>query len=56
MNPTISRLMRLAVTKIEARRARRELHQLDDRALADLGLSRGDIDAVVRGGFWRPAR
>ena len=56
MNPTISRLTRLAATKIEARRARRELQQLDDRALADLGLTRSDIDAAVRGGFWRRTR
>ncbi|HJO68261.1 MAG TPA: DUF1127 domain-containing protein [Rhodospirillales bacterium] len=30
-------------------RARRELRALDDRQLADIGLSRGDINAVVEG-------
>ncbi len=30
-------------------RARRELNSLDDRQLADIGLSRADIEAVVSG-------
>ena len=30
-------------------RAVRQLHQLDDRLLADIGISRGDIDARVWG-------
>jgi uncharacterized protein YjiS (DUF1127 family) len=30
-------------------RAIRELSQMDDRALADIGISRGTISAVVRG-------
>jgi uncharacterized protein YjiS (DUF1127 family) len=29
----------------------RELRELDDRMLADIGLDRGDIDAVARGGY-----
>ena len=33
----------------ERNRARNELHRLTDLELADIGLSRGDIDAVVRG-------
>ena len=30
-------------------RAIRQLNQLDDRLLADIGISRGEIDARVRG-------
>ena len=33
----------------ERRRLRNELQALDDRLLADIGLSRGDIEAVVAG-------
>jgi uncharacterized protein YjiS (DUF1127 family) len=36
------------------RRAIRALQQLDDRALADIGVSRSDIESAVRDG--RPAR
>ena len=39
-----------AIRRWRAReRARRELQALDDRQLADIGLSRGDIEAVVHG-------
>jgi uncharacterized protein YjiS (DUF1127 family) len=31
-------------------RVRDELYAMDDRQLADIGLSRGDIEQVVRGG------
>ena len=37
----------------ERSRARRELQRLTDLELADIGLSRGDIDAVVRGDIAR---
>ena len=37
----------------ERGRARRELQRLTDLELADIGLSRGDIDAAVRGDFVR---
>jgi uncharacterized protein YjiS (DUF1127 family) len=30
-------------------RARRQLSQLNDHLLADIGLSRGEIDSAVRG-------
>ena len=35
--------------RAEIRRALDHLHALDDRMLADMGLSRGEIDGVVRG-------
>lgn len=34
---------------VSGTRAVRQLHQLDDRLLADIGLSRGEIDARVWG-------
>ena len=37
----------------ERSRARNELQRLTDLELADIGLSRGDIDAVVRGDMAR---
>lgn len=37
----------------ERSRARHELQRLTDLELADIGLSRGDIDAVVRGDMVR---
>ena len=37
----------------ERSRARRELQRLTDLELADIGLNRGDIDAVVRGDIVR---
>jgi uncharacterized protein YjiS (DUF1127 family) len=39
------------------RRAIRELHQLDDRTLADIGVTRGEIVSAVREGLpLRPLR
>ncbi len=33
-----------------------ELNSMSDRQLADIGIARGDIDAVVHGRFVRSAR
>ena len=38
----------------ERARQRRALTQLNDRMLADIGLSRADVDGEVRKPFWRP--
>ena len=43
-----------AVRKWQERsRARRELQRLTDHDLADIGLSRGDIDSALRGDLVR---
>ena len=43
-----------AVRKWQERsRARRELQRLTDHDLADIGLSRGDIDSALRGDIVR---
>ena len=41
---------------VEETSVRHQLEVLDDRQLADIGLSRGDIEAVVHGRFKRPSR
>jgi len=40
----------------ESARIRQQLETLDDRQLADIGLSRGDIEAVAHGRIGRPRR
>jgi uncharacterized protein YjiS (DUF1127 family) len=45
------RLARDLAAKRVLRRAIRELHQLDDRMLADIGISRGEIEPAVRNGL-----
>jgi uncharacterized protein YjiS (DUF1127 family) len=40
----------------ERRAAARELHALDDRTLRDIGVSRSEIEWVVRGPHWTRAR
>jgi uncharacterized protein YjiS (DUF1127 family) len=46
MPGVLTRMMNFAARS----RAVRQLHQLDDRMLADIGLSRGDIESRVWGG------
>ena len=41
------RLVQPIVSWHQLRAARRELMELDDRQLADIGLSRGDLDAAT---------
>jgi uncharacterized protein YjiS (DUF1127 family) len=48
-------LSRAAAQEWNAGRARRQLHQLNDYMLSDIGISRGEIDGAVRG-FDRPSR
>jgi uncharacterized protein YjiS (DUF1127 family) len=45
------RLARDLAAKRLLRSAIRELHQLDDRMLADMGITRGEIESVVRNGL-----
>src|SRR5262249_19768638 len=45
-----SRLARNRADERLLRSAIRELHQLDDRALADIGITRGEIEFTVRHG------
>ena len=42
----------LLVTWQERLRERHTLASLDDRMLRDMGLSRSDVDAETRKGFW----
>ena len=53
--PTASRsIWHWIVRRIEARRTRRqasELMALNDRMLADIGLTRGDVTRLARGGW-----
>jgi uncharacterized protein YjiS (DUF1127 family) len=44
-------LVRDLATKWVLRRAMRELHRLDDRTLADIGVTRGEIESAVRDGL-----
>ena len=48
-----ARLVAAAVRDVRGRRAAAELRELDDRMLADIGLSRSDIEQAIR--FGRPA-
>jgi uncharacterized protein YjiS (DUF1127 family) len=45
------RLARDLAAKRVLRSAIRELHQLDDRMLADIGITRGEIESAVRNGL-----
>ena len=49
-------LLRILWRAHRRNRARRELMSLDDRALNDIGLSRGDIESVVEGLLRGPVR
>ncbi len=50
----LARTMRWLARERRLRAARRELHAMDDRLLADMGITRHDIDEVVRNG--KPAQ
>ena len=45
----IARLFRAIGDELRTREMVRALQRLDDRALADIGISRGEIDDRVRG-------
>jgi len=45
----IARISRAIFSELRARRVANTLHRFDDRMLADMGISRGEIDGLVRG-------
>lgn len=49
MTTPITRLGRAVARRWHARRDIRRLSQFDDRMLADIGITRGEIHAAVRG-------
>ena len=50
---SMRRMLKDWATRLELRAAIRELNKFDDRTLADIGLTRGEIELLVRDG--RPA-
>lgn len=51
-----STIVRTVRRWVEQSEVRHQLETLDDRQLADIGLSRGDIEAVATGRLTRPGR
>ncbi len=49
---SLARISRAIAQEFRARHSVRTLESMDDRMLADMGITRGDIDDAVRG----PAR
>ena len=49
-----SRLLNMLLTWQDRARQRHVLAQLDERCLADLGLSRVDVALETRKSFWQP--
>jgi uncharacterized protein YjiS (DUF1127 family) len=43
-----ARIPKILQAALARRRARRALHQLDDRMLKDIGIARSDIDHILR--------
>ncbi len=44
----VTRVISALSSELEARRAAREVSELDDRMLRDIGISRSDIEGLVR--------
>jgi uncharacterized protein YjiS (DUF1127 family) len=50
----VSRVVDLMLTWSDRMRQRRQLAELDDRLLQDIGVSRADIENEISRPFWRP--
>ena len=49
----VTRILDVAIAWLDRARQRRQLAELDDRLLRDIGVSRGDIEAEAAKPFWR---
>ncbi|WP_407673954.1 DUF1127 domain-containing protein [Paracoccus methylovorus] len=49
LSQVVARLIATVVAWNDARITRRELNSLSDRELADIGVTRGDIERIARG-------
>ena len=49
-----TQIAELLLTWLERVRQRRQLAQLSDHMLKDIGLARGDVEAEIAKPFWRP--
>ncbi|MDH3664350.1 MAG: DUF1127 domain-containing protein [Alphaproteobacteria bacterium] len=52
--PWLKSMLRLAGLWIERGRQRRQLRELSDAALRDIGLARADVQSETAKPFWRP--
>ena len=53
MNMPITRIVRAIAHEMRMRRDIGQLEQLNDRMLADIGISRSEIQSAARGRLWR---
>lgn len=52
----VTRLFDQVLTWLERARQRRQLSELDDRLLRDIGLSRAEVEHEISRPFWRTDR
>lgn len=51
--PILERIVETPIAWLERMRERRELAELNDSMLKDIGISRADVEHVVTKPFWR---